>query len=188
MLYITSAVMGFALATDAFAAAVASGMSGGRSRLKRALATAFSYGIFQAGMTLMGYFTGACFSRYIAALDHWAAFALLLYIGLRNIYGALKGGESISRPFGLHTLLVTSAATSIDALAAGVSLALSDETDAVYALASCAIIGAVTLVLSFAGYYIGSCSGRLLKKKVEVAGGVILILLGVKILLEHLLA
>ncbi len=188
MPYITSIMMGLGLAMDAFAAAVSSGMSRFCCKLHHALATAFSYGFFQAAMTFLGYCTGSYFSKYISALDHWVAFILLAYIGTRAIISTIKDNDSgRPLPFNVKRLLLTSVATSIDALAAGVGLAFSEPHESENFIISCMIIGAITLALSFAGFYIGKYSGKILKKKVEIAGGIILILLGIKILLEHLL-
>ena len=187
MPYITSAILGVGLAMDAFAASVSGGMSNVGGKIKHALITALSYGLFQAVMTFIGYCTGSYFSKYIAAFDHWVAFILLTYIGVRTIVSSVRDKDKSNvYIFSFKLLLITSIATIIDALAAGVSLALGEANESENFIISCLIIGVITFVLSFVGFMLGKYTGKFLKKKVEIAGGVILILIGVKVLVEHL--
>ena len=187
MPYITSAILGIGLAMDAFAASVSGGMSNAGGKIKHALITAFSYGLFQMVMTFIGYCTGSYFSKYISAFDHWIAFILLTYIGLRTIISSVRDKDKSNiYIFSFKMLFITSIATSIDALAAGVSLALGEPNEGENFIISCVIIGVITFALSFVGFMLGKYAGKFLKKKVEIAGGVILVLLGVKILIEHL--
>ena len=121
MPYITSAILGVGLAMDAFAASVSGGMSNVGGKIKHALITALSYGLFQAVMTFIGYCTGSYFSKYIAAFDHWVAFILLTYIGVRTIVSSVRDKDKSNvYIFSFKLLFITSIATSIDALAAGV--------------------------------------------------------------------
>lgn len=188
MILLTAFLTGLGLAADAFAVSVTNGMCSPKLKFRQALADGITFGFFQALMPLIGLFAGIYFLRYIEAADHWIAFALLLLIGGNMIRGALKKEEEDSCPMNPYTvknLLVQGIATSIDALAVGVSLAvtLQGYTEALWTVG---IIGVVTFVLSTAGVYIGKIFGGMLKEKAEFLGGLILIGIGVKILVEHL--
>jgi manganese efflux pump family protein len=174
-----------ALAMDAFAVSIASGFAVRRMHVRHALSMAGSFGAFQALMPLLGWFCGIRLRVWIEGVDHWIAFGLLSFVGGKMIVEALKieEMEEKTNPFAWRVLLVLSVATSIDALAAGLSFALLN----VAILAPVLIIGAVTFAMSFAGIAIGARGGHLFEKKIEVLGGVILIAIGVKILLSHLL-
>jgi putative Mn2+ efflux pump MntP len=176
--------MAIGLALDAFAVAVSIGIVGARVRLMHALKISVFFGFFQAGMPLMGWAAGSLFSNIITGIDHWVSFILLCFIGLHMIYESLQteSQRSSTDPLDFHILLLLSVATSIDALAAGISLALLD----VAILRTILIIGTVTFLLSFIGYYLGDKLGVFFKTRIKVVGGVMLILIGVKILVEHL--
>ncbi len=172
---------------DAFAVAVSKGLSMRKINYKAALIIAVFFGVFQAGMPLIGYFAAIKFEKYITAVDHWIAFGLLLIIGGKAIFEAvkdLKEPKEETPDFKLKwgDLILLSFATSIDALAVGISFAFLN----VNIWKAVSIIGVTTLLLSFAGVLIGNRFGARFKAKAEIAGGIILILIGVKILLEHL--
>ena len=172
---------------DAFAVAISKGLSMRKIDYKASLIIAFFFGAFQAIMPLIGYYAAVHFEKYITAVDHWIAFALLVFIGVKAIIGAVKeirSGEEETPEFQLKwgELLILAIATSIDALAVGISFAFLN----VKIGTSVAIIGVTTFIISFIGVLIGNRFGAKLKAKAEIAGGIILILIGVKILLEHL--
>ena len=179
------------LSMDAFAVSMTNGMCVSRRSDKgRFYGYAFvwsaMFGLFQGLMPLLGYFLGKAFSAMISSFDHWVAFFLLAFIGGKMVWEAIHPEEdeeecSISLPF--STILTQAVATSIDALAVGVSFALLQ----VNILSASGIIALTTLLLSMVASFIGKGFGALLKSKAEVFGGVILILIGVKILLEHTL-
>lgn len=173
---------------DATAVAAAKGLASPRVRLGDALRVAFLFGGFQAAMPALGWLLGDRFAARIEAWDHWIAFALLAGIGGKMIHEALSqrddGPAPPSDTFGWRPLLVLAVATSIDALAAGVTLPLLD----VPLVTAVVVIGAVTAALSLAGVYVGRRFGDRLGKKLDVLGGVLLIGLGVKTLVEHLRA
>lgn len=175
--------VGIGLAMDAFAVAVCKGLSLQRLRLKDAGKVGLYFGFFQALMPLLGYFLGVGFKSSITSIDHWIAFILLGLIGGNMIKEALsQDAESCDDDLGFKTMLLLAIATSIDALAIGVTFAFLN----VNIYLACAIIGITTFVISFAGVKIGHVFGLRYKAKAELAGGVILILMGTKILLEHL--
>ena len=180
-------LIGIGLSMDAFAVAVSKGLSMQKINYKAGLIIALFFGVFQAGMPLIGYFAAIRFERYIVAADHWVAFGLLLFIGGKAIVEAIKeirSGEKKEENFKLRygELVVVAVATSVDALAVGISFAFVS----VQIWKSVSIIGVTTFLISFAGVCIGNRFGAKLKAKAEIAGGVILILIGLKILLEHL--
>ncbi len=172
------------LAMDAFAVSVASGTTIKQLKTSQAVKIALAFGLFQALMPVVGWLGGLLFREYLAALDHWVAFLLLFFIGCKMIYeGALTGDEKIKKdPLNLYVLLLLSIATSIDALAVGLSLSLL-RVDLVFPVI---VIGVVTLFLSFIGVFIGNRMGHLFENKLELLGGLILIGIGLKILTEHL--
>ena len=177
-------IIAVALSTDAFAVSVCKGLSVRKIKAGHLLAVGFYFGIFQALMPTIGYFLGKQFEKYISGFDHWIAFGLLLIIGVNMIREALSKDEK-SSSFSVGTMLVLAVATSIDALAVGFSFALKsmDRTTFFYSAVS---IGVVTCVLSMLGLLIGNFFGKKYKSKAELAGGIILILIGIKILLEDL--
>ena len=180
-------LIGIGLSMDAFAVAVSKGLSMKKMNYKAGIIIALFFGVFQAGMPLIGYFAAVRFEKYITAVDHWIVFGLLLLIGGKAIIEAvkdLKESKEETEEFRMKwgELILLALATSIDALAVGISFAFLE----VNIFGSVAIIGCATLVLSFAGVLIGNRFGARFKTKAEIAGGIILILIGIKILLEHL--
>lgn len=173
----------FGLAMDAFAVAVTSGLTLAPLRLESALKIALFFGGFQALMPLLGWLAGLGLEELISGFDHWVAFGLLGFIGCRMIYDALRAGPRRAvDPLNLLTLLGLSIATSIDALVVGLSFALLQ----IPILTPAIVIGSVTFLLAFLGVLLGHRLGRLFEREAEVLGGLILIGIGLKILLEHL--
>lgn len=179
------------LAMDCLAVSVSKGICAGRFRWRDALRMACLFGLFQGLMPLAGYAVSSLFAAQIKAVDHWVAFGLLGFIGGRMIVEAYKpsdgacaeaGGDRAGRHYAWGSLLVLAVATSIDALATGVIFAPYPEWIAVAVL----IIGVTSFLLSLVGTAIGTAFGNRFHLKVEVWGGVILILIGAKILVEHL--
>lgn len=167
---------------DAFAVAIVEGGTYKKLHLLHAFRIAALFGLFQAVMPVVGYFCGVGVKNLIAGFDHWIAFALLCSIGIKMIYESFKIGPQAKNSSGIIILLALSVATSMDALAVGVTLGLIESSITYAAL----IIGAVTFVLSYLGVYIGQKFGHFFEGKIEAAGGLILITIGLKILLEHL--
>lgn len=171
------------LSMDAFAVSICKGLAVSRVTPRHALTAGLYFGGFQALMPLIGFLLGRQFQALITRFDHWIAFILLGVIGLNMCREALSGEEEdVSASFGVRAMLPLAVATSIDALAVGVSLAFL-QVDIVPAVS---LIGVVTLVLSCAGVGLGSVFGMRFKARAEFFGGAVLILMGVKILLEHL--
>lgn len=182
----TLLLIALGLSLDAFAVAVASGCSFARLKFGHALRMAAAFGLFQAVMPIIGWLAGVGPRSLISEVDHWIAFGLLTAIGAKMIYEAtrLREEERSSHPFSPPTLLILSVATSVDALAVGLSLSFLK----VQIIAPAGIIGAIAFALSLAGVYIGKRFGHLFESKIEIAGGMILIGIGAKILIEHLRA
>ncbi len=174
------------LSMDAFAVSICRGLSMRRITLKKALIIGLYFGIFQAGMPLIGYFLGSQFAAYITSADHWIAFLLLAFIGGKMVKDSFDKEEENAcppeEPLTVRNMLPLAVATSIDALAVGVSFAFLH----VDILPAVGFIGATTLILSMTGVKLGQIFGLKFKSKAEFAGGCILILMGLKILLEHL--
>lgn len=171
------------LAMDAFAVSVGKGMTLKRVRAYHALNAGVWFGGFQALMPIIGYFVGRSFASYVTSVDHWIAFGLLVLIGFNMIRETIKGDdEAQDANFGVKTMLLMAIATSIDAMAVGVSMAFLDVNIWVSAL----VIGVVTLLISAMGVYLGRLFGSRLGANAGIAGGVILIGIGIKILVEHL--
>lgn len=176
-------IVAIGVAMDAFAAAVCRGLSMKEMSYKSALITGGFFGGFQAFMPFLGYILGSQFSDYIVAIDHWLAFILLSVIGLNMIKEAKDNCCPIyEETFNLKNLIVLSIATSIDALAIGITFALF-KVNIFFAMV---IIGIITFVTSFIGVRLGNGLGSRCKVKAEVLGGFILIFMGTKILLGHL--
>ncbi|MDO4982083.1 MAG: manganese efflux pump MntP family protein [Eubacteriales bacterium] len=172
------------LSMDAFAVSVCKGLSTVRVKPKHYLCVGLWFGGFQALMPTVGYLLGSTFEAYINNFDHWVAFALLAVIGGNMIKESReKDAEECDDSFAVKTMLVMAVATSIDALAVGITFALLPD---VSILAAVGFIGATTFVLSALGLKVGNIFGLKYKSKAELAGGIILILIGLKILLEHL--
>ena len=170
------------LSMDAFAVSVCKGLSLPRLRLKHALLAGLYFGGFQFMMPVLGWLLGYRFEAMIQSVDHWIAFGLLTLIGLSMIRESRNGAEEMNDDFGFRTMLLLAVATSIDALAVGVTFAFLQ----VRILPAAGLIGVTTFLLSALGVYIGHVFGLKYKAKAERVGGVILILIGLKILLEHL--
>ena len=176
-------LIGVGLSMDAFAVSVCRGLSMERMRWRQGGIIALLFGGFQAAMPLAGWALGRQFERYIVSVDHWIAFGLLGYIGGKMIWDAFhEGADTCPAGFDLKELLMLAVATSIDALAVGVTFAFLQ----VRILPAVALIGAVTFLFSAAGVKLGSVFGIRYKSKAELLGGLVLILMGTKILLEHL--
>ncbi|MGN0977014.1 MAG: manganese efflux pump MntP family protein [Faecousia sp.] len=172
------------LSMDAFAVSVCKGLAMKKATLKAELTCGVWFGGFQALMPVIGFFLGALFAEAIEAFDHWVAFILLAIIGVNMIKEALSQEEdTASADMSVKTMFIMAVATSIDALAVGISLAMAGSVNI---LAAAVLIGVCTCLLSALGVKIGNVFGSRYEKKAQMAGGVILILLGVKILLEHL--
>ncbi len=171
------------LSMDAFAVSVCKGLAMHRLSLKNTVIIGLWFGGFQALMPLLGYFLGSQFQRYITSIDHWIAFALLALIGISMIREALsKEEESINDSVDFRNMLVLAVATSIDALAVGITFAFLD----VSIVPAVSFIGIITFTLSMAGVKVGNLFGMRYKSRAELAGGIILICIGLEILLEHL--
>lgn len=175
-------VIAVGLSMDAFAVSICKGLSVEKATMKEAGIAGVYFGGFQALMPLIGYFLGVNFQSLITSIDHWIAFVLLAFIGLGMLKEAREGAEEVSQSFGAKEMFPLAIATSIDALAVGVTFAFL-QVEIVFAVC---LIGCVTFVFSAAGIWIGNLFGCRYKTWSEIAGGVILILMGVKILLEHL--
>jgi putative Mn2+ efflux pump MntP len=172
------------LSMDAFAVSVCKGLSTQKLSRKHYLIIGIWFGGFQALMPAVGYLLGSTFEKYITAFDHWVAFALLVLIGANMIKeGCSKEEECPDASFQVRTMFVLAIATSIDALAVGITFALLPDVNVPAAVL---FIGITTFILSGIGLKVGNIFGLKYKSKAEIAGGVILILIGLKILLEHL--
>lgn len=182
MSIITLFTLAVGLAMDAFAVSVCKGLAMRKINIRKTFLVGLWFGGFQALMPLIGYFLGIQFKEKITAIDHWIAFLLLAIIGINMIKEALSDEEeSTSASLEVKEMFVLAVATSIDALAVGITFAFLD----VNIVEAVTVIGVVTFVLSAIGVKVGNIFGTRYKSKAEIAGGVILILLGVKILLEH---
>ncbi len=175
-------IMAVVLSMDAFAVAVCKGLALGRIKLKNALWVGLWFGAFQALMPLIGYFLGVSFKGVVESFAPWIAFALLAFIGINMIREAFEEEECADCALGVKQMLLLAIATSIDALAVGVSYAMLDDVKIGYAVS---FIGIVTFVLSALGVKVGSIFGTKYNKRAQITGGVVLIILGLKILLEH---
>lgn len=176
-------IMAIGLSMDAFAVSVCKGLAMEKVTFKKMAIVGIWFGGFQAFMPAVGYLLGSRFTDKITAIDHWIAFVLLAYIGLSMIGEALKDKEEkANASLGFKEMLLLAIATSIDALAVGVTFAFLS----VNILAAVSFIGVITFLCSMAGVKAGNVFGTKYKKKAELAGGLILIVLGIKILLEHL--
>lgn len=176
-------LIALALSMDAFAVAICKGLSVKKVGAKHILTVGIYFGGFQALMPLIGFLLGFKFERFIVSIDHWIAFVLLAVIGGGMIREAIAGGEDEANDsFSFKTMLPLALATSIDALAVGISFAFLG----VDIITAAVLIGVTTFVLSGAGIVVGNVFGAEYKSKAELAGGIVLILIGLKILLEHL--
>ena len=177
-------LIGIGLSMDAFAVSICKGLSMQKIDKKYTLCIGLFFGGFQALMPLTGYLLGSRFSGYIERFDHWIAFVLLALIGFNMIKESREEEEEEEKPYAgvnFKELLILAVATSIDALAVGVTFAFLQ----VNIVPAITIIGCTTFVISIAGVYVGNVFGSRYKSRAELTGGVILILIGLKILLEH---
>lgn len=171
---------------DACAVSVCKGLSMTNGSAKASVLCGSWFGGFQALMPLIGFFLGSLFAKYITAVDHWIAFGLLAFLGfnmLKEAFSKCEECENCNDDLSFRTMFVMAVATSIDALAVGISLSMAGN---VHIFTAVALIGVVTFAFSAIGVQVGSVFGAKLEKKAQMAGGVILCLLGLKILLEHL--
>ena len=181
--FITLFVLAVGLSMDAFAVAVCKGLAMKKMSWKNAVIVGLWFGTFQALMPVIGYFLGVSFADRIKSVDHWIAFVLLALIGgnmIREAFG--KEEERASADLDVKTMFIMAVATSIDALAVGVTFAFLDQNMPL----AVSLIGVTTFMLSMLGVKVGNLFGVKYKSKAEFIGGLILILLGAKILLEHL--
>lgn len=170
------------LSMDAFAVSVCKGLSVGKVRKKHMLTAGLYFGGFQAIMPLLGYFLGTQFRALIEQCDHWVVFALLTVIGINMIRESRRKADELNSSFSFPSMFPLALATSIDALAVGVTFAFLN----VNIVPAVCFIGAITFILSAVGVKIGNVFGLKYKSKAELAGGIVLIVMAVKILLEHL--
>ena len=185
---ITLYVLALGLSMDAFAVSISNSMCFSGLRRNEAALTSLSFGVFQGLMPVAGYFAGRAFADVVSAFDHWIAFALLGFIGGKMILEAVRGGEEGSGGMAALShkrLLALAVATSIDALAVGVSFAFSPPDPGV--VLSCAVIGCTTFLIAFGGAMAASRIPGIRPKPAEIAGGINLVGIGVKLLLEGLL-
>lgn len=187
MMFLELFLIGVGLSMDAFAVSVCKGLAMEKINKKQAVVIGLYFGGFQALMPLLGWLLGVRFQKYIVSIDHWVAFVLLVFIGGKMILEAVRDKEDQEigqkdLPLNHKEMLIMAVATSIDALAVGISFAFLD----VPIVEAVTIIGCTTFVLSVAGVVVGNFFGTRYKKKAEIFGGVILILIGLKILTEHL--
>jgi putative Mn2+ efflux pump MntP len=173
------------LAMDAFAVSIAHGLTLRNSRNRDALKMAASFGFFQAFMPVLGWLGGLSLSMFISGVDHWIAFGILAFIGCKMVHESISVETARRQPKMLTAcaLLILSVSTSIDALVVGVSFAFLQLPIIIPVV----VIGIVTYLLSFLGVSFGNTLGHFLGNKIEIAGGLVLIVIGLKILLEHLI-
>ena len=189
VLFIEILLIGVGLSMDAFAVSICKGLGMTKVNRKQALTIGLYFGGFQALMPFIGYMLGIRFEKYITSIDHWISFILLGFIGGKMVYEAVKEKDDdavVEKDLALNQgeMLLLAIATSIDALAVGIMFAFTYDSLNIYWAIT--IIGLTTFVLSIIGVIVGNFFGNKYKKKSEIAGGIILILIGVKILLEHL--
>lgn len=175
-------VMAVVLSMDAFAVAVCKGLALKNVKLKNCVWIGLWFGAFQALMPTVGFFCAKLFAHYVNAFSHWIAFGLLAFLGINMIHEALGEEEKANDDVCCREMLILAIATSIDAMAAGVSFAMISDFKIFVAVT---FIGIVTFLLSAFGTKIGSIVGTKYNKRAEIAGGIVLIFLGFKIVLEH---
>ena len=176
-------ILAVGLAMDAFAVSVCKGLSIGKIKNKHMCIAGLWFGGFQGLMPLLGHLLGSLFTSYVTKYAHWIAFMLLLIIGIGMLREAFEEGEKVDDQMNFKTMLLLAIATSIDALAVGVSFAFLK----VAIVQAVLLIGAVTFIWSAAGIKIGSLFGMKYRAKAQIAGGIVLILIGLKILIEGML-
>lgn len=186
-LFLELFLMGVGLSMDAFAVSICKGLGMSKVNKKQAAIIGLFFGGFQALMPFIGWLLGSRFEQYITSIDHWVAFVLLAFIGGKMIVEALGAKEEdtveeYDAPLKIKELFVLAVATSIDALAVGITFAFLKYP----IIEAITIIGITTFIISVAGVYVGNFFGSKYKSKAELAGGSILVLLGLRILLTHL--
>ncbi len=180
---ITIIFIAVGLAMDAFAVSISNGIISKESKLNLGLKLGFFFGGFQALMPILGWWAAYSIKDYIVEIDHWIAFVLLSFIGGKMIYEAFSKKENESQPkLKLYTILILSIATSIDALAVGITFTFLE----IDILLPAIIIGVVSFIMSFIGVLLGAKFSKIFGNKIEVIGGLILISIGIKILIEHI--
>lgn len=188
VMFFTLLLMGVGLSMDAFAVSICKGLSMRKVNKKQCLVIGLFFGGFQALMPFIGWVLGSQFEQYITSIDHWIAFILLGFIGGKMVVEAIQEKDEavevgeMDPPLDFKEMFILAIATSIDALAVGITFAFLQ----VPIVEAVSIIGITTFVISVIGVYVGNFFGNRYKKKAELAGGIILILIGLKILLEHL--
>ena len=182
-------LLGVGLAMDAFAVSICKGLGMSKVNLKQCIVIGLFFGGFQALMPLLGWFLGSTFAEKIKVIDHWIAFILLAYIGIKMITDAIKEWkeetkvEEMDAPLDIKEMFLLAIATSIDALAVGITFSFLEVAIAF----ACTVIGVVTFVISCGGVFVGNIFGERYKAKAQIVGGLILVILGLRILLSHLL-
>ena len=183
---LSTLLIALSLAIDACAVSASTALSLPNFRLRHALTMGVWFGAFQFAMPVLGWLLGTGISSYIQAVDHFIAFGLLAFIGGRMVVGSLRGGdveETAGGELSVRRLCLLAIATSIDALAVGVSMAFMADVNI---LLSALVIGVVAFLLSVAGGLLGNRLGALFRSRAELVGGLVLIAIGVRILIEHL--
>jgi len=181
----TSLLIAVGLAMDAFAVSLGVGTSGHAPDLRSKNSLAFHFGIFQMGMTVLGWLAGSTVVHFIEGWDHWLAFGLLAYVGVNMIHSGIKGEDNeryTSNPTKGHTMVMLSVATSLDALAVGLSMGLLGSSVWIPSL----IIGVVAFGLSAVGLFAGCRLGEKFGPRVEIVGGLLLIFIGLRVLYTHM--
>lgn len=181
---VTILLIAFGVAIDAFAVSIAAGISDdAKSKLRNALVIATFFGGFQMVMPLIGWAAGLSLQKVIASIGHWVAFGLLAFIGVKMIYDSTKKDEVKNSSLRLIMLLTLAIATSIDALMVGLSFAILQSS----IILPIVTIGLMTFLLSASGYIFGHTLGQAFESRIKIIGGLVLIVIGLKILLDHLL-
>jgi len=181
---ITIILIALGLAMDSFSVSIANGLATNTFKISKALTIGLFFGFFQALMPIIGWLAGESIADYISAFDHWIAFTLLTFIGVKMIYESITDKpNNFLGAYNVKVILILSIATSIDALAVGLSFSFLGISIFFPAI----IIGVVAFLMSFFGVYVGRRFGKILKNRIEILGGSILIIIGLKILLEHVI-
>ncbi len=182
--YFSIILIALGLSIDSFAVSISCGLEAKILKFSNIIKTALIFGIFQSGMTIIGWAVGSSFKKIITGMDQWIAFVLLAIIGIKMIYESQKQGMGKKKQdsFSYSALIILGIATSIDALAVGIGFAFLD----VKIVSAALIIGAATVLLSSVGLIIGNKIGHLFEKGIQIFGGIVLIGIGIKILVEHL--
>ncbi len=180
--FVTILMIAVALAMDAFAVSITNGLAMCTLRIRYALLIALFFGSFQAVMPLLGWLAGLTLKNLIVSIDHWIAFALLSFIGGKMIYESAILKKEEAKLASIPTLFVLAIATSIDAFAVGITFVFLNVTIVMPIL----VIGTVTFIISLSGVILGCRAGKNMSGKAEIAGGIILVAIGLKILIEHL--